>query len=158
MTHADVDEVASFHRRTVVVAYAGIFPPDAPVPTVEELAADWQVDHRRAWVAVDDGVVVGTVAVSDGDLRRLLVDTSRWGEGIGRRLHDVAVRALAQAGRRVARLWVLEDNDRARAFYERLGWTQEPGELLVHRSGVREVRYRLPTRLVTAGAGSRRWR
>lgn len=144
MAVTDLDEVAAFHLRTVLEAYAGIFPPRAPVPTVAQLASEWAVDQPHAWVVVDGRAVVGTVATRERDLRRLLVDPTRWRQGLGHRLHDVAVDAVARGGHDAARLWVLEENGRARAFYEHLGWTLEPGELLVHDSGVREVRYRLP--------------
>jgi RimJ/RimL family protein N-acetyltransferase len=41
-------------------------------------------------------------------------------------------------------LWVLEDNPRARQFYERAGWTIDGGRKAEARWGVRapEVRYR----------------
>jgi GNAT superfamily N-acetyltransferase len=141
----DLDDVAEFHRRTVVVAYAGLFPDEAPVPTVGELEADWQRALGSAWVAREEQIV-GTVAVRDDEVRRLLVDVTRWGAGIGTALLETAITAIRAAGFPRARLWVLEDNERARRFYEMRGWHLQPDEVLIHRSGVRELQYVLTLR------------
>jgi GNAT superfamily N-acetyltransferase len=45
-----------------------------------------------------------------------------WGSGVAATLHDAAVEGLRALGCTEARLWVLEENARARRFYERRGW------------------------------------
>ncbi|MFD9354693.1 GNAT family N-acetyltransferase [Streptomyces sp. NPDC060031] len=45
-----------------------------------------------------------------------------WGTGIGEQLMLAALTALGQADYAQAALWVLEDNERARRFYEAAGW------------------------------------
>jgi RimJ/RimL family protein N-acetyltransferase len=52
---------------------------------------------------------------------------------------------LREAGYRAAILWVLEDNPRARRFYEREGWELDGAAKEDDFLGVRvaEVRYRL---------------
>lgn len=140
MEAGDLDEVAVFHHRTVLDAYAGLFPPEAPVPTVDGLRDEWAAEPGSAWVAHDGGVV-GTVVARGDEVRRLLVDPSRWRRGIGRRLLDVALATMRDGGCEAARLWVLEGNERARRFYEAHRWLLVPDEVLTHRSGVREVRY-----------------
>ena len=45
-----------------------------------------------------------------------------WGAGVARALHDRAVARLRELGHERARLWVLEQNQGARRFYERRGW------------------------------------
>jgi ribosomal protein S18 acetylase RimI-like enzyme len=55
-----------------------------------------------------------------------------------------AVRRLSDAGFREATLWVLETNDRARRFYEAVGWSLD-GQRRVDESygfALAEVRYR----------------
>ncbi len=47
------------------------------------------------------------------------------------RLHDEALRTLAAGGSTSARLWVLEDNARARRFYERRGWRRDGSDRVV---------------------------
>ena len=130
----------------MVVAYAGIVPPEAPVPTVEELEADWRRSFTSSTVLVgeSDGQVVASVAVQleDGQLRRLHVLPSSWGRGIGSHMHDEALRVMRECGLERAWLWVLEANARARHMYESRGWCLCPGRTL-EWPGLRliEVRY-----------------
>ena len=78
-----------------------------------------------------NGSIVGVVLAGPdpddpavGHLARLYVDPERWGAGIGTALHNAAVADLVHHGFPTATLWVLEDNVRARRWYERLGWNQ----------------------------------
>jgi GNAT superfamily N-acetyltransferase len=70
------------------------------------------------------------VAFSPGQLNALYVLPDEWGSGVGSRLHDAAVAKLGELGPE-ARLWVLEANTRARAFYERRGWRLDGRERVV---------------------------
>jgi len=76
-----------------------------------------------------------------GQIQRLYVHPARQRTGIGRALLSASVDALRQGGARTATLWVLETDQRARAFYERLGWKPD-GTRLSHPPT--DVRYRLP--------------
>lgn len=57
----------------------------------------------------------------------------------------VGIEALRAAGHREAILWVLDDNRRARRFYEREGWRLDGAVKEDDFLGVRvsEVRYRI---------------
>lgn len=57
-----------------------------------------------------------------GELVSLYLLPAAMGRGYGRPLLEAAVSALAGQGYRDAFLWVLEENWRARAFYERMGF------------------------------------
>lgn len=48
-----------------------------------------------------------------------------WGLGAGRRLLDAVLAGLTRQNFRDVTLWVLEENLRARAFYEATGWTAD---------------------------------
>lgn len=82
-----------------------------------------------------------------GELRAIYLDPDRWGEGLGRLLHDAALRVLREAGHRQATLWVLDTNERAQRFYAAAGWEPDgatksdtmPGEDVA----LSEVRYRI---------------
>ena len=132
------------HLDTVLVAYRDWFPPDASEPDRAELVDSWSEDVATAhavFVAERDGALIGSaVARANGDLARLHVHPSRWGDGIGAALHDAAVDALRAAGHARAELWVIEANARARSLYERKGWVLDPARVLDYL-GVREVRY-----------------
>ena len=49
----------------------------------------------------------------------------RWGSGLGTALHDAALAAIRRRGHTRCQLEVLEENARARRFYERRGWRQD---------------------------------
>ena len=154
-TVADASALASVHLNTVLVAYAGIVPPDAPPPTKESLVGEWKAAFEdpgfKAFLAEDHGEPVGTVAVradpdfvSFGQLRRLYVLPDRWGRGAGSALHAAALLALEDDGYPEAGLWVLEANAQARHFYERRGWNLVPDTVLEWPGlEILEVRYRL---------------
>jgi GNAT superfamily N-acetyltransferase len=145
-------------QRAALVGYDGIFPPEAPGPTPELLtertrsAIAAQGFNALVLVACMPGpeqTIVGTIgAVPDPDestraqIVRLYVDPGHWGRGIGRRLHDRALSHLRTAGYRVAVIWVLEANVRARSMVERWGWRAVPGRH-TQFPGVDEVCYLL---------------
>jgi GNAT superfamily N-acetyltransferase len=53
---------------------------------------------------------------------------SHWRRGLGRVLLEETGRRLHQEGFSDATLWVLHDNDRARQFYEAMGWRSDGAE------------------------------
>jgi ribosomal protein S18 acetylase RimI-like enzyme len=75
-----------------------------------------------------------------GQIHRLYVHPGRQRTGVGRALLAASVDHLSQAGAHVATLWVLETDQRARAFYERLSWEPD-GTRKTHPPT--DVRYRL---------------
>ena len=107
----------------------------------------------RGWttfVAEDEGVVVGFASVGpsrdrhgDGELYAIYVEPTRWSTGAGRALLLRAEEQL-RSEYDTATLWVLEDNPRARRFYESGGWWPDGERKAEERFGVRapEVRYR----------------
>ena len=78
-----------------------------------------------------------------GEVHAIYLDPSAWNAGIGRALFSSAVSRLEALGYRHLTLWVLEGNARARAFYERAGWSASPAKKVEERPGfeLREVRY-----------------
>jgi len=155
-TAADAEAIAAVQRHGWQVAYRDIFP-------AEELAQGGfvQLERWRArladpppgwavFVAERDGAVVGFAAVGPsrdergiGELYAIYVDPDAWSTGAGRALIDQCEEQLS-GDYGDATLWVLEDNPRARAFYERAGWLPDGAGKAEERWGVRapEVRYR----------------
>lgn len=149
-------EDAAAHVRTWQAAYEHVFGAErlAALDTPERRGR-WQrrlTDGERVWVAeADDGRVVGFAWIGDsrddedkGELYAIYVLPETWGSGAGSALMAAALAAL-RASYATAILWVLEDNPRARRFYEREGWrldgARKTGELL--GLAVPEVRYRI---------------
>ncbi len=65
----------------------------------------------------DDGVVKGFLHLGGDEVRRLYVEPVLQGQGIGAALLEYAIRE-----KQVKRLWALEKNARAIAFYQRHGF------------------------------------
>jgi ribosomal protein S18 acetylase RimI-like enzyme len=136
-------------------AYRHVFPPEE----LDGLPVDgsrWRLRLEtppRGWttcVAVRDGTIVGFSSVGPsrdergiGELYALYVDHEQWSTGAGLALMTQAESQLTTEYTE-ATLWVLEDNPRARRFYERAGWAADGARKAEERWGVRapEVRYR----------------
>lgn len=175
---SDADRMGAIHVAAWRGAYGGIMT-DEYLDALDEaaVAAAWRerldsgLSDRapvgvtaQSLVAELDGVVVAMAAVgpdrddlddvATGELWMLNAEPSAWGTGAAVALHDLACGELAARGHTDAVLWVVEENARARRFYEREGW-HDDGRLKIEPIGgveVTELRYR--RRLETRGAGS----
>ena len=103
-------------------------------------------------VAEEEGSVVGFAScgesrdtAGEAELYAIYVLPETWGSGAGPALMAAAVAALRTSGFATASLWVLEDNPRARRFYEREGWARDGGrrEEEFLDTTVTEVSYRI---------------
>ena len=102
------------------------------------------------FVCEHEGHVIGFASVGPsrdedglGELYAIYVEPEEWSTGAGQVLLARAEEQLtAEYG--TALLWVLEENPRARRFYERAGWVPDGARKAEDRFGVRapEVRYR----------------
>lgn len=156
-TPDDAEAIAGVHVRTWQGAYGHVFPTDELAGiSVEARAASWRQMLRRSsrtHVFEHDGEVVGFASAGPsrdddgsevGELYAIYVDPTHWGSGAGRELAAWADDSLRREGFTEATLWVLDDNPRARRFYQAGGWRLD-GEIRVGTHlGVEthEVRYR----------------
>ena len=148
-TAADAEATARVQVETWQAAYAHILPRDRLMAlSVEERAGMHRL--HPPLVAEVEGEVVGFVAVGrthdqggDGELYAIYVHPEHWGAGVGRALLEAGEQRLRELGHCVAHLWVLEDNPRARRFYELAGWVNDGATRPVTVFGVDvpEVRY-----------------
>jgi GNAT superfamily N-acetyltransferase len=156
----DTDAIGVLHVRTWKVAYAGMLPDpilDGLDPRVK--AAQWSRVFRpaartRLFVAERDEAIIGFAAYGPhrepdlgdetGELYAIYVAPEAWGSGAGHALIDAVVAGLRRDGRTTGVLRVLDANVRARAFYEREGWSfdrvTEPYD--ADGTPIPEVRYR----------------
>ena len=119
---AAVQELAS------VAALGHIFPPGLyPYPRAA-VQARWLAavaePATRTLIALNEDEPLGAALVSEEWLEGLYVVPERWGTGLAAELHDRALDAVRDLGSERCQLWVLEDNARARRFYERRGWRE----------------------------------
>jgi ribosomal protein S18 acetylase RimI-like enzyme len=118
---------------------------DLPPPHLILVATDGVHDRVAAYCAV--GAVRepqdSHPSLPTGELFAIYADPTVWGRGAGHAVHEHAVAALAARGVRCAVLWVFEDNQRARVFYERHGWRSDGLRQELEVGGQRpwEVRY-----------------
>ena len=128
--------------RTWQAAYEHVFGAERLATLdLEERRRRWQErldapePHLRLLVAEDEGErVVGFASAGasrdtdgEGELYAIYALPEAWGGGAGRALMHAALEALREEGFDTATLWVLEDNPRARRFYEREGWALDDG-------------------------------
>jgi GNAT superfamily N-acetyltransferase len=118
----DEETLLEIQRAASLAALAHVFPPDR-YPFPDEAVRDrWREQVRRGdattLLAEVEERPVGLVSFSAAWLESLFVVPERWGTGLAARLHDEAVAVLE----RPCHLWVLEENHRARRFYDRRGW------------------------------------
>ena len=152
----DAEGIARVQELTWQAAYRHVFP-------VAELDRGGFIQPQRwrdriarpptgwtTFVAETDGAIIGFASVGPsrdergiGELYAIYVEPDQWSPGTGRALIERAEERLRHSYGE-ATLWVLEDNPRARAFYERGGWAADGESKAEERWGVRapEVRYR----------------
>jgi diamine N-acetyltransferase len=122
----EVEALLGIQQAASVAGFRHIFPPARyPFPAAA-VRARWRAALGTAEVCVlvaeCDGLPVGVVEVAPERLDGLFVLPCAWGSGVADRLHDAAVQRLRGWGCGWCRLSVLEENQRARRFYERRGW------------------------------------
>jgi ribosomal protein S18 acetylase RimI-like enzyme len=139
----DALDIESVHFASREAAYAervSQWPP--PGPDREGRAERW-----RAWlgdpaisclVGATDGAIVGFCTVrpspdvdaglSVADMPTLYVRPDLWRVGVGRALCEAGMVRASERGFGTLTLWVLEMNERARSFYQALGFAWDGGE------------------------------
>lgn len=171
---ADAHEIAEVHVASWRVAYRDLLPPtDLDQLEVSQFES-WRgrrieaMDRSNsATLVVDDGRVSGFVDVGPtrdehldagevAELYAIYLRPDRWDQGYGRELVVAAEQAMIDLGFGSAMLWVLEDNARARAFYEAAGWKPDGGRQLerIISTELYEVRYAKPLQGDSARPGA----
>lgn len=137
MQPGDAAPVAALHATSWRSAYRGILPDDfldsgldderrtawmerlqvSPVATAFGIVAEDEAGHMVgfAYVVPGDDPVWGTL------LDNLHVHPDLKGGGVGRRLMQAVARELGPTHSQPMYLWVLDANEPAKRFYERLG-------------------------------------
>jgi ribosomal protein S18 acetylase RimI-like enzyme len=133
----DLEAVGRVHWSSRAAAYAHILAPEtlASGGSAEALGEWWaerwkweQETHRLTVAESDGGDVIGFTYVGPSEtegaveLYAIHVVPELVGTGVGRELMANALEQLREIGGERAVLWVLEENERARRFYDRAGW------------------------------------
>jgi ribosomal protein S18 acetylase RimI-like enzyme len=142
-TVADARAIAEVHVEGWRWGYRGLLPDEViDALDVDRREQQWVTGFTDRWrdgdacfVAEDGaGRAIGFAAAGPsadehaqppdgaGEVYSIYLREAARDRGVGRRLLAAVERSLREHGFRRAVLWVLEDNARARAFYERAGW------------------------------------
>lgn len=118
---ASADDVVALRDLERIASQTGLAHVFGPLPYPDDdVLARWALllDDPTVVVEVveDERGLVALTAHDGSTLRHLAVRPDHWGAGLGR---EGFARAEAAGARR---LWVLEENLRARSLYESLGW------------------------------------
>ncbi|WP_234539839.1 GNAT family N-acetyltransferase [Streptomyces shenzhenensis] len=157
----DASAVAGVYVRSWRAAFAGLVPQhhlDAMDPSREEpewtaRIADTRWPSSGVLVAETEAGIVGSASFgpsqdipATAEIGTLYAMPEVWGTGIGKQLMLATLAALKQADYTQATLWVLEDNERARRFYEAAGWGADGAavEDCTGGASLNKLRYRRP--------------
>lgn len=114
-TPEDISDITSLNKRVFSETY-----PDFPeVHTDEEDLEHFTsvLENEDVRVARSGGKIIGYIAFSPGQLNKLYIDPEFQGHGLGEKLVN-----LAKAENDHLLLWTFQVNDKAKRFYERLGF------------------------------------
>jgi ribosomal protein S18 acetylase RimI-like enzyme len=131
----DARAIAEVHIASWQAAYRGMIP-DRVLDglSVDEREQRWagQIADPEAFVLVaeEGGRIAGFCCTllppgAQAEIPALYLHPDFWRGGIGTALQAAAVEELRARGYREVVLWVLELNEGARAFYERLGFVAD---------------------------------
>jgi GNAT superfamily N-acetyltransferase len=152
---SDAEAIERIRIRGWQTAYRHVFP----AAELDGMEVDWARWSRRlerppagwrTFVAEDIDRVLGFASVGPsrderrtGELYAIYVDPDVWASGVGSLLIERAEHQLA-AEYAEATLWVLDENARARRFYEGAGWRADDARKVDEHLGIAvpEVRYR----------------
>lgn len=150
--------ISEIYERSWKHAYSGIIPQDY-LDSIPQ--GRWESVPERAgmrtMLCLEDAKPVGVSSFGAsrfegldtwGEIVSLYLLPEYTGRGIGRALLERVVAELRASGYERIFLWVLEENARARRFYERCGFRQTPDfiDTTIGGKALREVRYALEAR------------
>ena len=153
MKREEAEAVGGIYAASWKAAYRGIVPQ----AYLDELSGDrWAArlsdSPYRSYVLLENGRYAGTSSLTPardedmagwGEIISLYLLPEYFGKGCGKALMEFDIRTLGEAGFDKLYLWALEENGRARAFYERCGFRHDGGTKVCDIGGkpLREVRY-----------------
>lgn len=138
VTAEEIEGKSRVHWQTWREAYDEILPTDFQEKmTLDKCRFYSQKYPENTLIALDDAKVIGFVSYGDfrdsatiaGEVFALYVLKDYYGKGVGRQLIQAAFAALD--GYQEIILWVLEDNKRAIAFYEKMGFVFDSQEKVI---------------------------
>ena len=138
-------------------AYKGIVPDEV----LDNLSLEARAEKNKQYLnekkenpyycAVYDKKIIGNLVINKsrdedkpntGEIIAFYLIEEFWGKGYGRKMMDYAIETLKNMGYNEIILWVLEENHRARKFYEKCGFVFDgtKKEIIIGKPLI-EIRY-----------------
>ncbi len=162
-TTADIPVIASLHIEGWKGAYGGIVDQAyLDGLSVEQRIKDWTewmtAGESEVFLAEEGGQPAGFVVIGrtktpppgsspirpshSGEIYALYLHPDFWRQGIGTALIKHAARELKDRKHSTVCLWVLDKNERAKAFYQKMGGQKLGGKMIeIGPSSLKEVCY-----------------
>lgn len=133
----DADDIGYLHAKSWQSAYRDILPREYLNEFTPEKRSDFfkkalSTRPEEYYLAYLDRIPIGMLIIgkaldenikpNTGEIMALYLLEEYWGQGLGKSLLEFAVRRLRELLHNEVILWVLEDNKRARNFYEKYGF------------------------------------
>ena len=137
-TPEEIEDKSLVHWQTWREAYDDLLPAEfQETMTLERCRLFSQKYPENTLIAIDDLKVVGFISygnfrdetIQSGEIIALYVLKDYYGRGIAQKLVKVALTALDHFSEIF--LWVLKDNKRAIAFYQKMGFTFDDQEQIL---------------------------
>lgn len=160
---SDIPTIAALHIEGWKGAYGGIVDQGyLDSLTVDQRIADWTQwmgsGESEVFVAEEEGKAAGFVVIGrtktpppgsspirpshSGEIYALYLHPDMWRRGIGTALIKHAARELKERKHSAVCLWVLDKNDRAKAFYEKMGGQKIGNKMIeIGPSKLKEICY-----------------
>ena len=146
-------ELSKIYEESWKYAYKGIIPQDYldSIPN-GRWSSNFDNPNWKTLICIDNGRIVGTSSFCKsrfeqfhdwGEVISIYLLPNYMGKGYGKALMKSTLSELKKEGYENIFLWVLEENSRARHFYEQFGFSPTDDFLDVNIGGkeLREVRY-----------------
>ena len=157
----DADTIALINSKSFQHAFRGIIPDDFLKEKFsyerlrERLYKELNEGTATSCIMYKNDIPVGMLTFaqddykdrdsSEIDLWRIYLLPEYWGQNLGIEFIDWGIKELNRKGYKKVALWVVEENERARRFYEKVGFIHD-GEIRIINPGreLNEYRYIKP--------------
>ena len=154
MDSDDRMDISHIYEGSWKFAYKGIVP-DEYLDAIEKgrWCGHFKDPNRLTLLVEEDGKLIGTSSFSKsrydkwpeaGEIISIYMLPEHMKKGYGKLLMDAVIAELKGLGYKEIFLWALEENERARRFYEKYGFELSEGDLTtctLAGKELREVRY-----------------
>ena len=141
----DADDYTSCFISSWQSAYKGIVPEDY----LNDMPKNKELSEKNKKFLTDPGgcecfcvihgdKMIGFLTINKADsvnFWAVYLIEAFWGKGYGKIVLDFAINELKRAGQKSVSLWVFEENNRARRFYEKHGFSLDGTKRVIDRYG-----------------------